>query len=643
MRGALSVLWFELEERRMLFAASLLLGLLALTAPLLPFYRHWGSGDVREAAALGVAGALLLLSSLGVGSGILAGEVTAGRESFYLARPVGTLALWAGRLGAAVVVALLAPALALLPAWLLNAWSNVELVKWGVLSLVLVPALVAAGALVRLTLRARSIWLLVLAVGMVVAYGVQLRLVLMPAVSLALSSGGRSGAVPFLAIPIAWSIALLAGSAAAAVRGRTDLARASGWGAGVAVLGLAILTGALAAGFSWALKVTPRDLESIGIVQCSPDGPWTVLSGRASRGGFHRYTTFLANVDDGRWERHPHVWGPVCFSGDGRFLALAEPDNDAGRSAKVMLVRVLGLPAGPDRMPETVRTLAVGSVPRWTALSRDGKRVLTIFGDHFTVWDVASGRPLARVRERVAKNLLSEVDDDGGVWLVLPTGKNGRSEESGIEVRRLAQGSRSTVAVWRAAPLDPGLEVLHPAGVGRDEVIAFFMRDGEGNRVLSVRRVRTGEELWSAPLEDPRTPHEALPVAGERVLVTVRRGRRGPAAVVLMTPDGVRWKHEIGTTDLAVVVPGPETGTVVLLFDRDPGPGLLEPYCERLDLAAGRTVPIGEGIRPAATPWLWHWQRLPRVGSRAARLFVRGLHELVLLGGDGRLEPVPFH
>jgi len=637
MRGALTVLWHELEERWTFLAASLLLGLLALTAPLLPAYRHWGSVDVRGAAALVAAGALLLFASLGVGSGILAGGLTSGREGFYLARPVSGFALWAGRLGAALVIGVLAPGLALLPSSL-SVWHRASVGTEGLFLLGLLPILVAGGALFRLTVRARSLWLVVLVAGMVLAYAVQLHMVVRPAIQLCGLATGPSRSLPFLAIPVLWAVALVMGSATATLMGRNDLRRAAACGAGTATLLLMVLTVLLVAGFSWVSAVSPNDIVGISAVRSTPAGSWILLSGRASRGGFHPFTTFLVNVEDGWWEGLSEAWGPAGFSDDGEFLALSEWKERAAPGQAGYRIRVLDLRMKTDDRPATVRTFALNRFPMWVALSPHGTHLLTIFGDHFTVWKVRTGRPVARVRERVVQNLAAEVDEDGGVWLVLPTGESDSSGSSGLEVRHLAPRARKTTAVWRETELDPRLKSLHPAGTGGREALAFFVRNGEDSPKLVVRRLRTGKVLWSASPCGSLTPRQVLPLDARQILVTLRRGLRGPmAAVVLATPDGVRWTHETSATDFAAVSPGPVAGMALLTTDHDPRPGLRDPWCQLLDLATGRSTLVGEGLRPVGL------QRfVPPPGSVGARLLIKDFHQLVVLDQNGTFEPLTF-
>ncbi len=644
MRGMWHVVWFELRDRFAVLVASLFLGLLALMAPLLPAYRQWDTGDVRGVAALGAAGALLLFATLGVGSSILVGAVTSGREGFALGRPVGTLALWAGRFVAALVLGLLAPALALLPAGIAGAWPAADIVRGAVILLVsLLPILIAGGALLRLTVQARSAWLVILVVAMVIAAMVQLRLVIGPAIRLFGFESSRPCSL--LTIPIVWAMALLMGSAVAAVRGRIDVGRAARWGAGTAVLALAVLTGLLATGFSWVSAFTPGDIVSMECLQSSPAGPWVVFSARASRGGFQSSVKFLADVQNGHWERLEQQWGPVSFSEDGRFLALAEFDDQAIPAEGIERVRVLDLrQPGADGLPTTVRTVPMSSTPREVVLSPHGTRLLTILGGHFTVHDVRSGRPLARVREQVAAALLAEVDDDGGVWLALPLGGIGDEGARGLVVRYLAPGARGTVEVWRIADLDPCVRVLHPAGEGAQELVALLVRDDQGGRTLVVRRVRTGEVLWSVAGVDPPTPKEVLPLDARNVVVTLGHGEHGLVeTVALLTPEGPRWHHALEPARIAVVKPGPRPSTVTLGTSRSTGPGGWRTRSEVLDLATGKATPVGENIFPAGVFW---WTRLaPRLapaGNWGSRLFVRHGHELLVLAEDGKPTPVPF-
>ncbi|GEM_PF-5746500 len=625
-----------------MLAAALLLGILALAAPLLPLSVHASPDTVRLAGALAAGVALFLFTTLVVGPEILVENLITGREGFHLARPVGALQLWAGRMAAVLVVSLATPLLALLPAGLLvgvgevgDAVTDPSLLY----PALLVPAAVTAAALVRLMVRVRSPWVLVLLSGIVGAGWAWYAWILVPSIRVTFAA---FRVWPLLASPVSWSLALLAGSAAAAVRGRLDPSRASAAGAVTSVALLALSTVLFVGTFRWALAAGPSHIQRITLATSAPRGPWVTVLGTVRRAGLRFRTTFLTDVRRGLWVSRQDIMGGVwnlAFSGDGHRVAISSLGSPASREGPE-LVSVLELPSGPDGRPSPLLSLGLPERPLQLALSPQGTRLLALFGDHLTVWDTDTGAPVTRARGATTGNLLALVDDDGSVWLVLPSEGHGNWRASGVRVARIGPGDRFSSPVWRLETRSPKLHILHPAGDPGGEVVALAVRGADETRWITIRRLRTGEELWRSPLPDTNAPLQVLPLEPERVLVLVASTKQGVTMVRLATPAGTAWSSEVEGRDRVHAVPGPREGTALLCWDLEPGPAFRKPRTALLDLSTGETTPLGDGLRPAAIPWLH--RTLPQPGTPGSRLLIREERELVLLGEGGSLVPVPL-
>jgi len=400
MRAFLAVFGREIVERRLLVAASLLLGLVPLAAPWIPGLAQRGDPELQSATALAIALSFSFGLALILGAAIIVGDLAAGRLGFYFARPIPGWAVWAGKLAAACGLALGVGALILLPSSLaerrlqLSGWWNEPLVGNAASALLWVGAvllLAALGHAAGVALRSRTPWLILDFAGLGLtgwlAWTAGRRLVLAGAFGAAnLSSAGLLG----LAL-----LALLAAGAVQVLGGRTDLRRghrllsSTLWGT--------LLAGTLAAqGYAaWVLAAGLGDLGHVAVTAAAPRGTWIAVYGAArNRAGYD--PEFLLDVASRRAVRiaavAPSFWPSPWFSADGRWAVWLEPQWSDARGGPFELLR-LDLRALRSR-PERTRII-YERLPSELTLSADGGRVAVASGRRLTIEEVPSGRLLA--------------------------------------------------------------------------------------------------------------------------------------------------------------------------------------------------------------------------------------------------------
>ncbi|HVF62038.1 MAG TPA: hypothetical protein VNJ70_19695 [Thermoanaerobaculia bacterium] len=395
MTALVALVSSELRQRRLLLAASALLGLFALAAPLLPSLPAGQPGELLAATALALLAIWTPLLALAAGATALAGEMADRRLGFYLARPLSTWKIWAGKMAAAALLPLLAGALVLLPAALAGApfaalfegaFGGSSLLAPG-LAAAAVVALVAFAHAAAIALRSRRAWLLLdlaaLAVGAVlVAEGVRvLRHAFVP-------DAVTAGASALTALAV---VALLAAGALAVHRGRGDLAAAH------RTLSLALWPAVLAGALGFLLFarwVVAAPIDSLELPRVrTPHGraSWVVVGGQAA----HRFgyrPLFLFDAATGRSVRIGLEWFSwPAFAADGsRAVWLAQPQE---RSQEVRSLDLTRADAHPRRTP-----IAPAGWPQWMELSPRGERLALLQRDRLLLYGVADGRLLAAVR-----------------------------------------------------------------------------------------------------------------------------------------------------------------------------------------------------------------------------------------------------
>jgi len=416
VRGLAAVFGREVRDRRLLLGMALLLG---LVPPLLPFLPGVSSSDastLRVASATMLALTASLALALLLGATGVAGDLFAGRMSFYFSRPLPAWTIWGGKLAAMLVLVALSTLLIALPALVLDilspagsfhapvdrpsvlAWSF-GLLGWtlGVLFLLL------AAHFTAVSIRSRSPWLVLDLAGLGVV-GLGCAAIWRSSLSLGLGAVDPLRRFGLDAIPlVVWwllaafgllvLLALLAASAFQLAFGRTDPRRCHRmqsltlWG--VLVPGLALVAGLSSAAF----RVAPRDLVDIELVTPAPRGPWLALTGYARwRPGF--FPIVLVDIGTGRFfqVRSARSTGggfPASFSEDGRRAYWLEPQ---GRSPESPLeLKILDL-AAPGAQPRATGALFPGAErrTRGVQLSPDGRRAASWGERRLTVEDLAT-------------------------------------------------------------------------------------------------------------------------------------------------------------------------------------------------------------------------------------------------------------
>jgi hypothetical protein len=401
MKAFLAVFEREIIERRLLAAAALFLGLVPLAAPLIPGLGQRGGPEVRSATALVLALCFSLGLALILGASVVVRDLADRRLGFYFSRPIGGWAVWAGKLAAALFLALSAGLLILVPTagmerrldfgGLLSARlffsSTLMTVSVWVMAVLFLVVLSHAASVV---LRSRSPWLILdlAMLGLVagLAWATERRLGFAGAYGAAEALG--------LALVAAAVCALLAAGAVQVLSGRTDLRR------GHRLLSLtlwgALLAGIFAAqGFaSWVVAAGPEDLDQVGASAAASRSPWIAIFGPAG----HRmgYTPeFLLDTATGRFTRVKFLLPPQ-FSADGRWAVWLEPSRMLRNTASAGPYELLRLNLrDPGSRPERTRMTYSVPAPPVLAVSPDGRQVAVAAGKRLTLEEIPAGRLLA--------------------------------------------------------------------------------------------------------------------------------------------------------------------------------------------------------------------------------------------------------
>lgn len=395
MSGLLAVIRRELQTKRFLFLASLVIGLLMPAFALLPSAAAWGRGTF----VLTIAGVVTFLMTQAVamilGATVVGRDLSERRLSFYLSKPLSAATIWSGKVIGSVIAIIAVMALLLMPSLLLFVPSLPQ--SWPIdaggavaatlaLALLLFFAAHAAGTMIR----ARSPWILLDLVLFAAACGVAWLLAQPLLLAGAFEALNVAGAV----LGTLLAIVLVTCGVFQLARGRADLRRNHGalstflW-TGVA---LALL---IAGGYvAWLTHPSPRDLRTMYATQGRSAG-WVIVTGETRR-RFDFEPAFLMAVDGSAQRRLPPSWRAFITdpveSHDGRWLGVATRAAFGDQAGKLVLYDL-------RRIDAPVRTTAV-PLPMWPlyALSDDAAMIAAWDNGKVTVSDVTSGRILASAR-----------------------------------------------------------------------------------------------------------------------------------------------------------------------------------------------------------------------------------------------------
>ena len=106
MRAFLAVARREIEEKYFVFGAALVVAFVPFAVPLVRSLHGQDARDMRNWLALIGAGTFGAAVAAALGATVLASDLAERRIGFYFSRPISGFSLWAGKLGAACVIAL---------------------------------------------------------------------------------------------------------------------------------------------------------------------------------------------------------------------------------------------------------------------------------------------------------------------------------------------------------------------------------------------------------------------------------------------------------------------------------------------------------------------------------------------------------
>lgn len=629
MRGFLAVAQREVVERWTWLAAAAVVGLLPLAVPVLPWVGAGNTTDARSTMALILAATLVSAGALGLGSSMIARDLSERRLGFYFARPLGAAAIWWGKLVASFLVLSLAGMLVLLPAAVLGGSSALgeplglgsdggSLLAWAAVTILLLVGLAHALAVAgRSHLPLLALDLAAAATFGTVIWSTTRRLLFADPWKLYPGSLVATTAAVLVAL-------LLAGWVQVAI-GRCDVRRghralsATLWGI------LASFALGLVGFAAWVYSVTPASLAALWEVLPARQGAWMLVSGSSTGRGYFA-PTFLVDAENGRWvrvQRAGRWWHHCQFSTDGRHAVWMTPVG-LDRSDPLQIYAVDLSTTNPKPLATTL--IVNPSEARMLRLSPDGS-LLAILGDTtLSVYSLPEGTQVRSVRlesgsRRVTMRFVHPRELAIGMWeetaqrtwwnpvavtlwrLDIPSGKLERTGTlSGVAPRDawvMPDDPRGELMLATHTERDSGELVLHDAGSG-----------------LVLARLMSWPYL---PLM------RAGFLADGRIVVAESRVRKGQAALLHVFGRDGKEQRTI-EMDLGMVkVLGGEVAPGVLAVGF--GPGMDESdrggrtLLVDLDQASVRRLPEGYLPSPGYDWWSGSGQVAMQPGGPATRLF----------------------
>ena len=627
MSKLLAVAARELRERWLLFPGALLAGLAPFVFPAFGMKQELTPVVALVGAVLFGAAAAVV-----IGSSMLARDSVNGRLGFLFSRPVSWLQVWGGKWLAALVLVAACGFLVALPAMVAyppdthgGSWLAAMADARGTVFFLSLLFLGIGFANFNATVfRSRSPWLAVDFALLLVA-GWAARRYVAPLLFLGVLDAGH-GLTAYVGLaPVA--VALLLGSAAQVVFGRTDLRRAhltlsvAFW----AVIGAGLLAAALV--LHWTLAARPVDLRG-SLARSDSAGRWVLVEGSSGRGALHR-PGVLIDTTTGDFlsparEDVSQPWAArgIAFSGDGRRTVRWR----AGWSDQAATVEWLDLQARPIRATWVV--LESSPPLTWSTrvvLSPSGGWLLLVHESGASLF-AADGRRVATAT--LPPNIRAEAarfldEDRARVWLGPDPSLRRRADAAGIVVTLGSDGS-ATTSRFALAPGTGGADasartLLVPADEGR----SVLSLDG----ALRLRDGATGAQ--QATLDEDHPQGRVLGLADGGIVFVTADGPR----VLMRTFD--REGRPLGSFSLPQSVHGLAdvfelpSGRVALAF------GAIYRTAEVvvIDAADGRVVSVLTDLRPNT------WFGLPADEPGA----VKGVPPARFFwGSEGRLVRVDF-
>lgn len=610
MRTTLLVAWKELAERKHVLFAAALSSALPFLAPLAPWFAGWPSGEIRLAAAAVVAGILAVGVAVIHGSSTVAGEVAARRLSFLLSRPLGSLAIWTGKMLSGLVLAWLAALLSFLPTAVLGGPEllrdrGLESFSEDLHLMILAPLvlLLLANALAAM-LRDRSGWLAFDLVGL--AAVALLSLWARNELETMTGSLGYLVETVTTLLQVVAVLALFVAGAVQVAAGRVDGRR--GHRALSAVLwGITLIAAAAALGYGRWIAAPPFSAaRDAGWVVPAPKGSWLFVEARVpSRGNV--LWLWLVDAASARALRvGPDAKiGSMSFAPDGqravwsRSLSLGEGSRwwpSAARSTARTVDQLVTLDLAEPALRPRGTTLLFDGV-RDIELSASGRRVAVVDGERVAVFELEGERLLASLG-RPPEAVVFVARFVGEDLLVTILGEKGdypgwRWRMAGLAVD---PSHRRLVEVWSRHTGSFPRRLCSNATGDRLFYHAVDWGEVKGGAWLE-REVRSGNVLRTFPSEPELWPWAGRYLADGRVVLAESLGRSGRLRVVEREGTAARV---IAVGELASMALGPEIRPGVLLLSAErviPGPPPQEvPESLAVNLETGECEVVETGL-----------------------------------------------
>jgi hypothetical protein len=587
-----------MAEQRLVWAGAAFTALVAVAMP----HLKGMPGDATVAIIALYIGFVVAVPVV-LGAAAFPGDLAGRRLGFYLARPVSTGTLLAGRLLGIWLLTLGGGAVVLLPYVVLH-FSNLG--QWaGLLGFGAGFSLYALllGHVLGMAWRSRSLWIL-LDLAALGGFGWAAGSLIQRLMQL-----GAYSAVSVLmgGFAVLALVVLAAAAYFGLERGRENLQR------GHRVLAL-VLAGGLAAtalaglGFkAWVGAKAPTSLDTFEVMGAASRGEWMIVMGE---GRFGRLQSMALNAAT---EESVEVPSYGMFSGDGRRYAWVCREEEAFGLAWADL-------GGARPRRGWTRVFGAGASCRLMALSEDGGLAAVQVENRLLVVDCGA--------RRVVGNLELKGGYSNDVCQFLPNGTlclypHGVGEA--ILERDPATGA------WTETGRIPakGLKRLF---LSQDRLLltrpeGITVCEARTGAVLGRVEPSFGGNLWS-------------PVVREDGSLAVLEGVRGRTVLRVLAPDGREiWSRAIvpSPTDLAGLVEEPGTGRILINCPRTVAPAPLQgdllvadPRADTLGVeAAGALLPLRLWGLPNSGP-LALGLRLPNAGGliylakdRAPRIVLR--------------------
>jgi hypothetical protein len=620
MKGFLAVARREIEEKRFVFLAAAVASLVPFAVPVVRGMHGANAAEARDWTAVMLAVTFAAGLAAALGGTVVASDLVEHRLGFYFSRPLSGLAIWAGKLGAACLIALGAAAIVYFPTLAENRGRIILLdlpEKTPGLFFLGVIAVVLLWHAAAVAMRPRSALLAAdLAAFIVLALGA-----LFIVQQLAMAMAGEALRRGQNMLIVAAAVALAVSGFVAVTRGRTD-SRAAHRALSASLWGiLAVGVAAVGVYTAWVFSATPHDLQSVASVIPAGRGTWIMVQGEA-RGA---QPAFLFDTATGRYQRAGADWRWPVLSPDGTRAFWLQ--SSGPRSPFEGMIWNL---SDPDSKP--ARTILSFPDTPTPFLSEDGERLAAISGGLLSIYDLASGTNLgsARLGDRrfyprgyfLDRNRFRLFRDN---LVVTPSARSVDILEFDVATKTLT--------------VTGSIDLLKSI---------FFTASPAGNRLLchegagfSLRDARSGALLATLvdSIPTPRSPGRFL--SDGRIVVPVVRGSE--AHLELFNRDG----------RLERTVPIPARDRIALGGEAAPGKlvvaaeGIASERESRaiflVDLSSGEVRKVGDRLFPVVYSAGWISNRpnyQPEPGSEATRLFFgpgRSLVHLDPLTGERRV------